>query len=413
MFWTRELASSLGAVTLAIGLVSSSACADESKPSSTRAAAEPRGDQADPLGEAQAQAQDQSEDEGDSDSESEALAEVLELEVAVPEAKVGANVLTSQGVSPAPVTPTWTEIASLDEPVDLRYVAAGVIGRAGEVYVERDKSGALVQRPDLEIPAGELIGYWPKDAYLVQRELSEGGEPRLRVLAFNGVNKWKALAYEGKLRFVDHGQEFQKGWRAGLLVRDGASLERLGSTRSISRLGPRMGREVLEVIESASGELYHLSRRPTGVHAQQQCGTRSCVEERSKKLPYGTQWRFGLQVPRLRNSLSLVASFEVDDTVAHHLLHYETGGWKLEALVFEPKGLWPARDGGLWVLVGGKLLHRDRQGAWFEVALPEGAGDFSVAVTPKLDELWLAASVGGREVVYSTPTTLADDDAAP
>jgi hypothetical protein len=142
------------------------------------------------------------------------------------------------------------------------------------------------------------------------------------------------------------------------------------------------------------------------------CFNRSCVDEHAKKLPFGDEWTFATQVPRQRNSVSVLAAVRYQGTVAHQVLHYETGGWSLESLVHAPSGLWPAPNGGLWLLVRAELWYRTPQGQWYAMALPKGVGKISAALRFDADELWVATRVGGKTVVFATGASVVDLPAA-
>src|SRR5690606_33325202 len=103
------------------------------------------------------------------------------------------------------------------------------------------------------------------------------------------------------------------------------------------------------------------------MYAVTECEDADCVAQKSVQLPFGADWSFALQVPRQRHSVSLAGVAKHEGSEKPHLLHYETGGWKLEALTAAASGLWPTKDGGLWTMTGSELLHRDPDGGWRKV----------------------------------------------
>ena len=131
------------------------------------------------------------------------------------------------------------------------------------------------------------------------------------------------------------------------------------------------------------------------------------------RLPLGTQWSFMQPVTRQQHSISSVAEVRTGESVQPHLLHYEAGGWKLESITDVPRGLWPTKDGGLWTMVGEQLLHRDPNGGWREVVLPEGATSVSAAMRGDSSELWIAANIADTTVVFGTAANAQSPPAAP
>src|SRR5690606_8544593 len=308
--------------------------------------------------------------------------------------------------TPTPATVPWRELQTLDEPsLELVSVASGVVARSRSGVYELGKDGQLALQPELTLPGAPLLGHWPKDVWYAEAtpvEPDSDGRPTFdyRVHRLDREHRWVAHEYKRQQSF--RGQALRKGWHAGVLVRDGGLLIRLGHRKPAPKIGMRMGKIVLDTIETASGRLYNISQRPNGVYVQETCFSQSCIDEHAKKLPSGNEWSFSIQVPRQRNSFSMVATVKLDGAISHQLLHYETGGWSLEPLLREPTGLWPAEDGGLWMLIGGELRYRTAKGQWYAIALPDGAGKVSAAISADLRELWIAARVGERTVVFAT-----------
>jgi hypothetical protein len=321
------------------------------------------------------------------------------------EGKRDRNLVPVEPVTLTPAEVTWREMTRLPEAdFELLGVASGIVGRSSSGIHEFEKD-KLVIRPELTVPDVQLLGHWPSDVwYVVATPLpaNADGRPMFEYEAFrlDRDRQWVAQKYKKKLRFS--GEALHKGWHAGMLIREGSSLGRIGSRKNPPRIGMRMGKIVLDTIESASGRLYNVSQRPNGIYVQEACFTQSCVEDNARKLPPGGEWSFATQIPRERNSFSMVATVKVEGVMSHQLLHYERGGWSLEPLDRLPSGMWPADDGGLWIAIGSELRHRTSKGAWYAIALPEGAGKFTAAMRADLRELWIASTIGEETVVFAT-----------
>lgn len=327
---------------------------------------------------------------------------------------------TAVPVTLAIATPTsvpWREVSAFADPSfsDLRFIpiASGILGRSTAGIHGLDADGHLVLQPGLTPPEGTLIGHWPDDAWSIETNSAApnaDGQPRFeyRVLRYDPKQQqWLAQPYRGKDRWIGEPLAVRKGWHAaGLLIRDSSTLSRVGSVKPAPGIGMRMGKLLLDTFETNSGQLYTVSQRPTGVHVQGDCPDLECVKRTAKKLPFGTEWSFSMQVPRQRKSLTIVAHVDIDGSPAHYLLHFEIGGWKLETLDHAPTGVWGNAEGGLWAQLGEALWYRSPGGDWAEVALPEGAGDSSVALSEDASELWIAANVDGQARVYATSASV-------
>lgn len=310
----------------------------------------------------------------------------------------------------------WREVSpaepSISEDLQFIYVASGVVGHSSAGVHELDAEDRLVLRPELSLPEGTLVGSWPDDVWSIETRAAAPtaeGEPRFEyvVLRLDPTERqWVAQPYHGKDRWIGEPLAVRKGWEAGLLIRENSRLTRVGSLEPAPDIGMRMGKLLLDTFETNSGQLYTVSQRPTGVHVQGDCPDLECVKSSAKKLPYGTGWSFSMQVPRQRKSLTIAARVDIDGTPADYLLHFEVGGWKLESLDHAPSGLWANADGGLWAKHGAALWYRSPAGEWFEVALPEGAEDFTAALREGANELWIATQAG----VYATSAMFGRDN---
>jgi hypothetical protein len=340
--------------------------------------------------------------------------EEMVIEVATSDPALEPTAVPIVPVSPKPTTVPWREVATFTEPLELVYVSTGVVARSSAGNYDLDPNGQLVLRPGLSLPEGPLVGHFPDDVWSIESELAsptEDGQIRFEyhVLRFDPETlQWLPQPYHGKERWVGEPFAVRKGWQAGVLVRENGRLTRLGSIKSAPDIGVRMGKLLLETIESTSGELYTISQRPTGVHVQGDCADMECVKENAKKLPFGTAWSFSIQVPRQRKSLTIAARVDIADTPTHYLLHFEVGGWKLESLERPPSGLWANVEGGLWMEIDDALWYRSTGGDWFEVALPEGATQLSAALLEHASELWISTTVGGKARIYATAATVAE-----
>ena len=349
--------------------------------------------------------------EGDDEPEP-AFETVLEIEVDAPETKTAANSVETASVEPSPASVQWREVGRFDAPLSFVYFASGALARSELGVYALDEEGGLSLRPQLELPDQPLLGRWPDDAWYVTRTKLEGqakpksGEPERsfehQLMHLDGAGQWAPGKHKGKTSWVGAELDFHKGWRGGMLMREGSTLTPVGARGNTMKIGPRMGKVIVEVFEAPSGAVYTVSSRPTGYYVQRKCSNFACVEENAKKLPYGSEWSFGADVPRHRHGLSILAKVEDDGLSIHHLLHAGTQGWKLESLIHPPTGLWSTSEGGLWITLGDQLWFRDAEEAWHDVELPAGADSISAAMVIEGEELWIAASVGSGGVVFAT-----------
>ncbi|KIG18637.1 hypothetical protein DB30_07652 [Enhygromyxa salina] len=346
------------------------------------------------------------------DSESDDGELAIEAVIEIDGPTTAPNTVPATPATPTPITLSWREVAEFPTPLEFVYIQTGVLARGANGYYDLDDSGQLRPRAGLELPTGELLGDWPQDAWLVtstQQPITPGQPLSFEheLLQLDADRKWIPRDFRGQPRWIAGAHVVRKGSLGTVLVREGSRLTRIGG-KDNPKTGPRMGKVIVDVVETRGGGLYNISERPNGIYVQINCDDRKCVDDNAKKLPHGSLWSFSTQVVRQQNAVSVVATVDRDGAVGQHLLHYERGNWKLESLLHPPTGLWPADDGGLWVIGNGKLLHRDGQGVWYTVALPEGAGSISAAMLSDRSELWLAANVKGKGVVFATPASAAN-----
>lgn len=328
---------------------------------------------------------------------------VIEIDVA--EGSPDGETVPIAPVAPTPLTVSWTERASFDETLGFVPLTGGVLARSPSGYRELDDEGQLVSRPELELPEGELLGYWPDAAWHVKVETddAEGDEPRYYyTMSTFERGGWVQERRRGATRWRDGEVQFRKGWHGGLLLRKDTNITRIGSKRGKPRAGARKGKELVDMFETRSGRLYTISSREGSLYVQANCSDLDCVEANAKRIPRGQDWRFSLQTPRQSNDVSMLATLSLGERDAHYLLSYEDHGWVLEPLQAAPAGMWPDDEGGLWLIVEGKLLHRDGQRSWHEVAAPGSGQGISAAILVDRSQLWLATSAAGHAEVFST-----------
>ncbi len=325
-----------------------------------------------------------------------------------------------QVIAPTRTTVVWREVARPSEAVAFEPLIRGVLGKSAGGYHDMDDSGALVLRPEIEAPAAPVLGVWPDNAWFIEtRTRIEHGDRsmtqvrEIRLMRLRGKRRWVPQMYNGEQRFVDSGERFQVGGTGGLIVESVGSLTRLADNAIDPEMGLDVGGELVAFFETKSGRVYPVRSKDGALHVQRDCADLECVAKEAMRLPLGTQWSFTRPVTRQQHSISSVAEARTGDSVQAHLLHYEAGGWKLESIAGAPKGLWPAKDGGLWTIVGEQLLHRDPNGGWREVVLPEGATSVSAAMRGDSSELWIAANIADETVVFGTAAHAQSSPAAP
>jgi hypothetical protein len=323
-------------------------------------------------------------------------------------------------VAPTKFRAPWRELASPSEPLTFIYLAGGVLARSPSGYHDLAADGSLVLRSEIEPPSmpdnPRLLGYWPTDVWdvhwqeftmLVDPRGDEYMTPALRVSKLRDNHRWVVQKYQGDEQFRE--VEIRKGWKGGLLVVDYDELRlvRLAGGVADPELGLFKSDMLSTFVETRSGEIYTISEEDGALYVQRDCQDEACVDANAKALPFGTNWSFAIQVPRHRHSVSLTATCG-GDMSKEFLLHYEKGGWKLETMPALARGLWPSKDGGLWALLGSELWHRDPDGGWRNIAVPEGAQSISAAMLLDQSELWIAALVGDQPKVFSTHANAQD-----
>jgi hypothetical protein len=315
-------------------------------------------------------------------------------------------------VAPTKVTAPWRELASPSEPLTFIYLAGGVLARSPSGYHDLAEDGSLVLRSEIEAPSQpddpKLLGTWPTDVWQLERKEydllvdARGDEyfaNSLQVSKLRDNHRWVVQSYKDEKKFRE--LEVRKGWKGGLLVLEEDELVRLAGAAADPQPGLFKGDRISTFVETRSGELYTISTTDDALYVQRDCQDQACVDANAKLLPFGPNWSFAIQVPRQRHSVSLTATCG-GDMSKEFLLHYEKGGWKLETMPMAARGLWPSEDGGLWAMLGSELWHRDPEGGWRNVALPEGAQSISAAMLLDHSELWIAAVIGEQPKLFAT-----------
>jgi hypothetical protein len=328
------------------------------------------------------------------------------------------SVVPSSVVTPVAFTAPWRELASPSEALSFVNLDAGVLASSASGLLELDDSGQWVVRTEIEAwPSNtDLIGEWPNNVwYIERRDGTIGADDRaeyweeLRLMRLRNGKRWVPQEYQAEQRFTDDGHDFQIGAKGGLLVTHEGKVTRVAGGTDDPVIGEFKG-ELLAFAETRSGRVYPITDSAGAVWVQRDCQDSDCVEQNAIQLPLGDRWNFGRQIARQRHSVTLVATARPpgQTETVDHLLHYGTGGWKLEAIAQAPDGMWPSKDGGLWAKLGAELWHRDPDGAWRNVALPAGASSVSVALRGDQNELWITGIVAGKPAVYAVHANVQD-----
>jgi hypothetical protein len=347
--------------------------------------------------------------------------------VAQPQAPVVVepNTLGVTPVVPVDASAPWREAATPSESITFVNLIGGVLGQSSTGYYAIDDAGQLTLRPEIEKPTAPLIGYWPDNVWyveirvksefppMVEDDRGEEDPNELRLMRLRDGSRWVPQEYQGEQRWEENGEDFRIGNKGGLLVADEhGTFTRVAGGAEDPSAGTYRG-YLVEWVETGSGKIYPISKDTERVLVQRDCTDQACSDQNTITLPFGKAWVFPLQVPRQRNSVSLAATVTHEGAEKHHVLHYETGGWKLESLRATASGLWPTKDGGLWARVGEQLWHRDPDGGWRNIGLPERATDVSVAMRADQSELWIAATIDGKPVVFATAANVQELPAQP
>jgi hypothetical protein len=168
------------------------------------------------------------------------------------------------------------------------------------------------------------------------------------LMRLRGGKRWVPQDFEGSQRFEDEGHDFRKSNNGGLLAQNPETdaWTRVADNGEDPDFGVYNGNSVVDFIETRARKYYVVSKDDEHVYVQTDCADEACMADNTKMLPLGTEWEFGRQATRQRNSATLVATAASRNFV----LHYESGGWKLEEFTSgKADAMWATKDGGLWV----------------------------------------------------------------
>jgi hypothetical protein len=341
----------------------------------------------------------------------------IEPAAAIPVAAPGEVAINPWASVPHPAT--WRLVAEPAEALTLvAELDAGVLGRAGTNWYQRGEDGQLAPvTMDVE-PKPPVLGVWPSDAWFVdsrEREEDDFTYVELRLMKLRGGNRWVPQVYEGgggEQWFhpgTDHEVAPHMSTLSGMLVYSDEldSITRVAGKHPDPEIGAHRG-NVVDFIESGSGNVYVLSVDDGAYYAQIQCGVAdpTCLDANAKKLPL-SGWTFDRKAARGRHSVSVLARNGERDFILHH--RGKSDGWLLDELPAgeRPNGMWASEEGGLWTLTGERLRWRDTESVWHDVTLPEGLTTPSVALTEDRTEVWLSGLVGGAAKVFAASANAA------
>ncbi|WAS89873.1 hypothetical protein [Nannocystis punicea] len=306
-------------------------------------------------------------------------------------------------------TANWRDVVTLSAGTvagGFQYFATGVLAGEAPNFFTLDAGGAWgpVAVP---APPGKPSGHWPDETWAVEtgHTRDRAAIPRLRLHRLRGQSRWVPQSL-GADQWVetDHLGPLRKSWNVGFLAVLDGSLVRVAGNGTPDPALPVVRGSISDFVESKAGDLYVLSN-DGAYHVQIACADEACVQTNSIPLPQGG-WEWQQSIPRQKHSVS-IGLHDATNNLTNHLLHYETGGWKLEVL---PAGgrlvaLWPTADGGMWAQTETGLLHRDPAGAWRSVALPADlrpSGPVFAAMTGNMSELVVVGVRDGAQVVLAT-----------
>lgn len=314
-------------------------------------------------------------------------------------------------------TPTWREVASLPAdaaPNGFYPFATGILTGKQSAFYSTDAAGGLVAAPGVEAPPGAVSGHWPGEAWSIHyKDMNDRAvTTRVRVLRLRGGNRWvPQFVGDDQWQYTEDVGAARKSWKIGYLVDFKHTLLRLASNGLPDPTDLVYHGDLLDVVESKDGDLFTHSTRGGIYFVQVACHDQACADTSATPLPPGA-WEWLSSIPRQKHSISLTLREAATDRRTH-LLHYETGGWKLEALADGERlvALWPTADGGLWAQTEGALYHRDPAGGWRKAALPadvQPTGPVFAAMTGDMSELWLIGARSGAQVVLATKAKAQD-----
>lgn len=313
--------------------------------------------------------------------------------------------------------PTWTpKTPPTKRLVFANDVYAGVMGKAGDSWMQEGPDGELVPLTMDREPTLPITGVWPDDAWMVESRSKRDDTSdyqELRLMRLRGGRRWVPQSYGSNEQWFHPGTgtdgtgraEYDAphtSTRSGMLMYPETfeSLTRVGGKHEEPYLGPHRG-VIVDFLETGRGRVYLLSNDDGTYYAQTECQDEECVVGAAKRLPLN-DWRFERRVARGKYTASVLA--QSGDRV--FLLHHrgKTGGWLLEEIPADekPTGAWSSTDGGLWTQHADGLKWRDTEGVWRDVALPKGLAEPSVALSNDGSAVWVAGTLGGSPSVFTT-----------
>ncbi len=365
-------------------------------------------------------------------------AESAEKTAPTPEPGQDAKRGAGQFASPATPTPTTTPTTTPADPTEIPVIAwasttheavwtpkpapsavvsfepkvtAGLIGRAGNEWLQLGADGALTPVAFDREPAAAIVGVWPDDAwYIERRDRDYGGGSlsvhELRLMKLREGKRWVPQAVGGE-QWWHPGTEDERTPRmsthTGMLVYPASleTIDRIAGRTEPPVVGPHLGTAV-DFVETNRGKVYVLSNHEGAYYAQTECPDQDCTTATARRFPAGS-WRFGERVARGKFSVSVL----VRNAEATYLLSNvgKDKGWRLDALPSDGEiaGMWASAEGGLWTWNGTVLRWRDTDGAWHDVALPPGVATNSVAISPDRRIVWLSGEANGAAALFTTP----------
>ena len=357
-----------------------------------------------------------------------------------------APVAVPTGTWPGPVAveaiehlaPAWEPAMKLDRPVALETLAGGVLLRVDGAPHELGPDGALVAKPTVDVPTrkgdwqADVEGVWPDDAWWIKVRYGDRVGSDVAFHKWRGGNRWVPQASDGKKEWDG---EAAPGYhwtpRGGMLLAEDnggeANFVRLAGKHAAPASMHFGSGFVRDVFESAGGTVF-LFTRPEAVERQGSLEIlRSCKPdeppgcERSGgltlELVAPDRHYLGVMAARNRWSISVVVNRLLGgpegDREEHGIVHYEAGGWKIEAVPGngDVRQMLAAPDGGLWIVTDPKpqsLWHRSDAGKWVAVDLPAelvGAQEIQVALRDPT-HVWLAGNVGDVHAIHAAPAAL-------
>lgn len=305
--------------------------------------------------------------------------------------------------------PVWSPGPTPVEALALVDLDAGILGRAGTKWFQLDPAGALVEFAMSVEPKPPILGVWPTDAWFVDarsRIEDEWEINEIRLMKLRGGDRWVPQVYGGDQWFhpgTEDWLEPHMSTRSGMLVYSASlpSITRVAGRHDDPTIGPHRGRAI-DLLETGGDAVYVISRDDAGVYAQTACEDEVCVAASARMLPTGA-WEFGRRVARGKHSVSVVATSGAREFLLHH--RGKSDGWLLDELPAgeRPTWMWASQEGGLWTRTGERIRWRDTEGAWREIALPEGLSSPSLALTEDRKLVWVSGIVDGAPRIFTTP----------